>query len=72
MNEGRKEARETPRNIAIPAGAVAAITAPVAGWTGYRIGQNTQPVQPPQIIFQPGSIQVLPAAPGRRQPDQTG
>jgi hypothetical protein len=56
---------ETPRNIAILVGAVAAITGAIAGWTGYRIGQNTPPPVPPQIIFQPGSIVVQPTAPAK-------
>jgi hypothetical protein len=56
---------ETPRNIAILVGAVAAITGAIAGWTGYRIGQNTPPPAPPQIIFQPGSIVVQPTAPAK-------
>jgi hypothetical protein len=55
---------ETPRNIAILAGAVAAITAAVAGWTGYRIGQN-EPRSAPQIVLTPGTtIQVMPG-PGK-------
>jgi hypothetical protein len=51
---------ETPRNIAILLTGAAAI----AGLVGFELGQKepvTQPPPPPQIIFQPGSIQVLPA-----------
>jgi hypothetical protein len=44
---------ETPRNIAILAGAVAAIAATVGGLAGYRIGQT-----PPQQII----INVPPGA----------
>jgi hypothetical protein len=51
---------ETPRNIAILVTSVAAI----AGFLGFKIGQkDTPPSPPPQVIFQPGSIQVTPAAP---------
>jgi hypothetical protein len=42
---------ETPRNIAILAGAVAALTAAVAGFVGFKIGQT--PGQPPIIINVP-------------------
>jgi hypothetical protein len=53
---------ETPRNIALIVAAVAAI----AGVLGFKLGQHEPPPAPPQIIFQPGSIQVLPAAPSGR------
>ncbi len=53
---------ETPRNIAILLGAVAAVTGVVAGMAGYKYGSQTPPLMtpqpPPQIIFQPGSIVV--------------
>jgi hypothetical protein len=53
---------ETPRNIAILVTSVAAI----AGFLGFKIGQkDPPPPPPPQVIFQPGSIQVTPAAPGK-------
>jgi hypothetical protein len=55
---------ETPRNLAILLGSVTAITAALAGLAGYKIGSQP-PAPPPQIIFQPGSIQVLPAAPAK-------
>jgi len=51
---------ETPRNLAIVVTAFAAIVATVAGLAGYRAGQNAS-AGTPQIIFMPGSIQVLPA-----------
>jgi hypothetical protein len=51
---------ETPKAVAIIVGTTAAIVSVVAGSVGYKIG--SQPPPPPlQIIFQPGSIQVLPA-----------
>ena len=55
---------ETPRNIAILAGTVAAIAGVLAGVAGYKIGQNAAPSQ---IILQPGAIQITPAPapPGR-------
>lgn len=46
---------ETPRNIAL----IVAAAAGIAGVLGFKLGQQ-EPHQP-QIIFQPGSIQVLPA-----------
>lgn len=46
---------ETPRNIALLLGVVVG----VAGVLGFKLGQNTPPMQ---IIFQPGSIVVAPAA----------
>jgi hypothetical protein len=49
---------ETPRNIAILAGTVAAIAGVLAGVAGYKIGQNSTPSQ---IVFQPGAIQISPA-----------
>ncbi len=52
---------ETPRNIAIMVGAVAAISAAIAGWTGYQIGRS--PAVPAQFVLAPGTvIQVAPAA----------
>ncbi len=44
---------ETPPNIAILVGAVAALVATVAGLAGYRAGQTSSA---PTIVFQPGSI----------------
>ena len=49
---------ETPRNLAILLTAVAAI----AGLLGFKLGQNSPA---PQIVFQPGSIQVAPASPAK-------
>jgi hypothetical protein len=48
---------ETPRNLAIIIGAVAAI----AGVLGFKIGQREPVQQPTQIIFQPGSIVAPPS-----------
>jgi hypothetical protein len=50
---------ETPRNIAL----IVAAAAGIAGVLGFKLGQREPLPQPPQIIFQPGSIQVLPAPP---------
>jgi len=47
----KQVAWETPRNIAILAGAVAAIAATVGGLAGYKIGQT--PAPPPVIINLP-------------------
>lgn len=46
---------ETPRNIAILVGAVAAVVATVAGMAGYRAGQT---IGAPTVVFQPGSIVI--------------
>lgn len=52
---------ETPRNLAIVGAALSAIVATVAGLAGFKAGQiASTPTPAPQIIFQPGSIQVLP------------
>jgi len=50
---------QTPRNIAILVTAVAAI----AGILGFKLGQRDTPAAPPQVIFQPGSIQLASPAP---------
>lgn len=55
----KQAAWETPRNIAIIVAAVAGI----AGLLGFKLGQNDQAAVPPQIVFEPGSIQVMPAPP---------
>jgi hypothetical protein len=55
---------ETPKAIAIIVATTAAIFSAAAGFAGYKFGQ-TPPSLPPQIIFQPGSIQVLPPPPAR-------
>jgi hypothetical protein len=59
---------ENPRNFVIVIGGIIAATTAivgiVAGLAGYKLG--SQPTLPPQIIFQPGSIQVLPAQPASR------
>ncbi len=47
---------ETPRNVVI-------LVAAIAFSLGFRLGQKDTPPPPPQIIFQPGSIVVAPAAP---------
>lgn len=55
---------ETPRNLVVVIGAIAAATAATAaigGLAGYRLGQGSPPVQ---VIFQPGSI-VAPPAPAK-------
>jgi len=52
---------ETPRNLVVVIGAIAAATAAIAGLAGYKLGQGSPPVQ---IIFQPGSI-VAPPAPAK-------
>jgi hypothetical protein len=39
---------ETPRNIAIVVGVIATITGVIAGFVGYKIGQQT----PPPIVIQ--------------------
>lgn len=49
---------ETPRALALIVGAVAALFATLGGLAGYKYGST--PTAPTQIIFQPGSIQVLP------------
>jgi hypothetical protein len=48
---------ETPRNIAI----IVAAAAGIAGVLGFKLGQNNQASEPPRIVFEPGSVQVLPA-----------
>ena len=50
---------ETPRNIAILAGAFAAIVAALAGSVGYKIGST--PTAPPTIII--NMPPIPPAAP---------
>ena len=52
---------ETPRNLVVIIGAIAAAVAAVAGLAGYKLGQGSAPVQ---VIFQPGSI-VAPPAPAK-------
>ena len=62
---------ETPRNLFLVIGTITAATAAIAGFTGYKIGQQPPPAPPAappvQIIFQPGSI-VAPPAPLPAQP----
>ena len=63
--KGHQAFWETPRNIAIILGAVAAVFGTLGGLVGFKIAQ-TPPLSPPQVIFQPGSIVVTPApAPAR-------
>jgi hypothetical protein len=45
---------ETPRNIVL----IVAAAAGVAGVLGFKLGQKEPSSQPPQVIFQPGSIVV--------------
>jgi anti-sigma-K factor RskA len=52
---------ETPRNIAILVGAVAAVVATVAVLAGYKAGSAPGPT----IVFQPGSI-VLQQPPAQK------
>ena len=49
---------ETPKALAAIIAATAVLFGTLAGLAGYKLG--SQPTQPPQIIFQPGAIQVLP------------
>ncbi len=58
--EGRQGFWETPRNIVIIFGAVAAVFGTLGGLVGFKIAQAPPPA-PPQVIFQPGSIVVTPA-----------
>lgn len=44
----KQVAWETPRNIAILAGAVAALSGGVAGWIGYKVGSTP----PAPIVIQ--------------------
>jgi hypothetical protein len=56
---------ETPQNFVILTGA--AIAASLEILVCYKVGQrDTSPVAPAQIVFQPGSIVVKPAAPVQR------
>lgn len=54
---------ETPRNIAIIVGVVAALTTAIAGSAGYRIGQQSTAPQQVQIVFPPGTTITVPPAP---------
>jgi hypothetical protein len=49
---------ETPRNIVL----IVAAAIGIAGVLGFKLGQREPLTTQPQIIFQPGSIQVLPQA----------
>ena len=46
---------ETPRNIAILAGALTALIGGVAGFIGYKIGQNPPPQINVQLQLPPGT-----------------
>jgi hypothetical protein len=48
---------ETPRNIVL----IVAAAAGIAGVLGFKLGQKEPVAQPPQVIFQAGSIVVQPA-----------
>lgn len=50
---------ETPRNIAIMVGAVAAISAALAGWTGYQVGRSPATTQ---VVLPPGTVIQVPPA----------
>ena len=58
MNSGK--AWETPRNIAILAGTVAAIAGAIAGGVGYKIGSQPPPVIQVQLLS-PIPTQAVPA-----------
>ena len=51
---------ETPRNLVVIIGAIAAAVAAIAGLAGYKLGQNTQQ-QPIIIQLAPGVVPVQPA-----------
>ena len=53
---------ESPRNMAIVAGAVVAISAAIGGWTGYQIGRSPSPAAT-QIVLPPGTVIQVPQAP---------
>ncbi len=57
---------ETPRNIAILAGTVAAVVGVLAGVAGWKIGQV--PAAPPaqQIVLPPGTVIQIPGAQNAR------
>lgn len=59
----KQTAWETPKNIAILAGAVAALAAAIGGWTGYRIGQTAGTPAVQQLILPPGTTIQTPPAP---------
>jgi hypothetical protein len=65
----RQAAWETPRNVAILAGTVAAVVGVLAGVTGFRAGYMIGQNPPPQIVLQPGTtIQITPPAPPKPAP----
>jgi hypothetical protein len=52
---------ETPKAILLIVATTAAIIGTLSGVLGYKIGNQPQPPQPaPQVIFQPGAIQITP------------
>lgn len=55
---------EAPKGFAAIVAALAVTIGAIGGIVGYQIGRSP-PAVPPQIIFQPGSIIVQPAAPGK-------
>ena len=54
----RQATWETPRNLAIVIGAVAAISAALAGWTGYQVARSPGATQ---IVLPPGTTITVPA-----------
>lgn len=56
----KQAAWETPRNVAILAGAVAAIAAALGGWTGYKIASAPSAAS---FTFPPGTTITVPATP---------
>ncbi len=67
--KGRQAFWETPRNLAILGGALAAIAGTLGGLVGFKIAQGGP--QPVQIIFQPGSIVAAPAPVAAQPPAAT-
>ena len=59
--KGRQAFWETPRNLFLIIGTITAATAAIAGFAGYKIGQQPAAAPPVQIIFQPGSTVAAPA-----------
>jgi hypothetical protein len=61
--ERKQTTWETPRNVAILAGAVAAIAAAAGGWLGYRTGQDiARPLPQTVVTLPPGTTITTPPA----------